>query len=368
VGPSLDILGGQAVQLDRLRRRLADVPSLRVGFVAVNPRLPGPFRLLQRVKYVRTVATSIAYVAGLLRAIPASDVIQAFSASYWSYLLAPFPAMVLGRMFGKAVILNYRSGEAEDHLRRSRHTARVSMRLAHAIVVPSAYLVEVFARHGLTATAIPNFVDVEAIPHRERVSPRPVLLSNRNLESLYNVACAIRAFARVQREYPEASLIIAGDGRERAHLEALVQELGLRHVDFRGRLPSEQMTRLYDEADIYLNSPNIDNMPNSILEAFAAGLPVVSTSAGGIPRIVRDGENGLLAAPDDHEALAAAALRLLREPGLAHRLARSARAECLEKYVWAAVAAKWEDEYFTVARRARITAAADAVAVPPAAT
>jgi glycosyltransferase involved in cell wall biosynthesis len=170
---------------------------------------------------------------------------------------------------------------------------------------------------------------------------RPHFLSNRNFEPLYNVACTLRAFARVQREYPEASLVVAGDGTQRASLEALAAELGVRNVRFAGRTPPAEMPALYDAADVYLNSPDIDNMPNSVIEAFAAGLSVVTTDAGGIPFIVRHEENGLMVRSGDDEALAAQALRLLRDERLAARLSLRARQECLERYVWPAVREAW---------------------------
>lgn len=361
VGPSLDILGGQAVQLARLKERLGTLPELEVDFLAVNPRLPGPLRALQRVKYLRTVATSVAYVGSLVRELRRYDVVHAFSASYWSFVLAPLPAMLVGRLAGCGVILNYRSGEAEDHLHRWRRSAIPGMRLAHEIVVPSGYLVSVFASFGLRATAIANFVDVAGLPYRERPHPSPVFLSNRNFEPLYNVACTLRAFARIQREIPEARLILVGGGSQTGELRRLTVELGLRDVDFRGQLPPERMAGVYDEADVYLNSPNIDNMPGSIIEAFAAGLPVVSTHAGGIPYVVRHGENGLLVACDDADALAESAVRVVREPGLAARLAAVARQECLERYVWGAVEKAWVRVYKDVAARAgRLRHAADA--------
>ncbi len=77
------------------------------------------------------------------------------------------------------------------------------------------------------------------------------------------------------------------------------------------------MAALYYASDIYLMSPNADNMPLSLLECFAAGLPIVSSKAGGIPNIVEDQQTGLLFQPNDHQAMAACALRLLEEPGLA---------------------------------------------------
>src|SRR5690606_5418823 len=182
VAPSLDILGGQAVQAKRLLERLSAQPAVRVEFLPVNPRLPGPLRMLQRIKYVRTLVTETVYLATLLLRLPRIDVAHIFSASYFSFLLAPAPALLIARLFGKKTLLNYRSGEAEDHLSRWRRTALPVLRRADRIVVPSGYLVDVFARFGLEAEAIPNFVDFDLFRFRERDPLRPVFLANRNLE------------------------------------------------------------------------------------------------------------------------------------------------------------------------------------------
>ncbi|HZF66964.1 MAG TPA: glycosyltransferase family 4 protein [Gemmatirosa sp.] len=348
VGPSLDILGGQAVQLQRLLTRLREVESLELHFVPVNPRLPGPLSALQRVKYVRTLVTEATYVASLLRRVPGFDVVHAFSASYSSFLLAPAPAVLAARMLGRRSLVNYRSGEADDHLGRSA-IARRLLGMADAIVVPSGYLVDVFARHGLEARSIFNFVEVERIPYRRRPTPRPVFLSNRNLEPMYNVACVLRAFARIQREVPQAELLVAGFGSQRAPLEALAVERGLRNVTFVGRVRPEEMPALYDRADVYLMSPNIDNMPNSVIEAYAAGLPVVTSDAGGVPYIVEHDRTGLLVPRDDDAALAAGALRVLREPGLAARLTDAGREAVLARYTWPAVRDAWTRLYHELA-------------------
>ncbi len=344
VGPSMDILGGQAVQVQRLLRRLGELDGFVVEFLPVNPRLPGPLRLLQRVKYVRTVVTSMAYVISLLWRLRSVDVVHAFSASYTSYLLAPLPAMAIGRMYGKQIVLNYRSGEADDHLARSRF-ARWTMRLAHEIVVPSGYLVDVFSRFGLHARAILNFVDLDRLDYRERRTVRPRVLSNRNLEPMYNVACSLRAFAIVQQQHADARLTVVGEGSQRKELERLASTLGLRNVTFAGKVLPDRMREYYSDADIYLNSPNIDNMPNSVIEAFAAGLPVVSTDAGGIPYVVRHGDIGFLSRCDDHESLGGQMLELLREPGLAAAVSARARRESLTRYVWPAVAVEWKRLY-----------------------
>lgn len=346
VAPSLDILGGQAIQAQRLLIKLQQETALDVEFLPINPRLPAALRWLQDIKYVRTVVTSVSYIALLLTRIPRYDVIHIFSASYLSFVLAPTPAILISKLFRKKSLLNYRSGEAEDHLRRWK-SAVATIRLVDKIVVPSGYLVDVFSRFGLAAHSIFNFVDTARFQYRRRSSLRPVFLSNRNLEPLYNVGCVLRAFALVQQRFPDASLTVAGDGSQRRELEALSKTLELRNVSFIGRVAPEQMPALYRDADIYLNSPNIDNMPGSIIEAFASGLPVVTTEAGGIPYIVRSGENGLLVRCNDHEAMARAAIHLLEDNSFAEQLTNEALDDC-SQYAWSAVREQWIDLYYGV--------------------
>lgn len=344
VAPSLRILGGQAVQANYLLENLSREPMFDVSFVPHNPRFPGPFRLLQKIKYVRTLATSLVYCINLLLKIPRHDIIHVFSASYLSFLLAPTPAIFIGRLFGKKVILNYHSGEAEDHLRCWPRTSVPIMKLADELIVPSPYLAGVFRKFGLQAHAISNVVDQEQFNFRERKPLRPIFLSNRNLYLLYNVACTLRAFARIQQRFPEAKLIVAGGGRQRPYLESLASELKLQNVEFRGLVSPGKMNELYDEADIYLNSSNIDNMPGSIIESFACGLPVVSTNAGGIRYIVTHGRTGLLVPKNDFEAMASWAIRLLETPELAESIARNAYEEC-PAYTWPAVRETWVAAY-----------------------
>src|SRR5262245_9137321 len=97
VAPSLDILGGQAVQASCILSYLKLEPDLVVGFLPINLRLPGVLRSLQSIKYVRTVVTSLLYVATLVVEVRRYDVVHIFSASYLSFLLAPAPALLIGK-------------------------------------------------------------------------------------------------------------------------------------------------------------------------------------------------------------------------------------------------------------------------------
>jgi glycosyltransferase involved in cell wall biosynthesis len=365
--PSLDILGGQSRQAVRLLEGLGRESDLEIGFVPHNPRLPGIFRLLQKIKYVRTVVTTLYCIALLLWRVRQYDIIHVFSASYYSYSLSVIPALFNSRLYGKKSILNYRSGEAEDHLENWR-TAVPTIRWADEIVVPSGYLVDVFARYGLRARAIHNIVELDRFSYRERVPLRPKFLTSRLLEPLYNIPCVLRAFAIIQQQYPEATLTIAADGFLRSELEQLARDLKLRKAEFIGFVPFEKMPALYDAADIYLSATNIDNMPSSITESMACGLNVVTTDGGGaIPYIMTNEVTGLIVAREDHEAMAAAAIRLLNDSDLALRLVRNAH-ESSRKFTWPHIRDEWLKVYRELADSKSFSLSTDNHTVPLAKT
>jgi len=339
VAPSMGILGGQAVQADRLLRAWSGDPVVLAWLVPINPTPPGILRRAVAIKYVRTAATQAFYWPLLLRELRRADVVHVFSASYLSFLLAPLPAVLVAKLLGKPVVLNYHSGEAPDHLRRSA-IARRTLRWVERNVVPSRFLGEVFAGFGIRAEVIPNTVDMDQFRFRIRAPLRPHVLSTRNFEPLYNVACTLRAFRIVQDRYPEATLTLVGAGSEGQHLRELAGELRLEHVRFVGRVPPDEIRRYYDEADIYLQTPDIDNMPLSVLEAFASGCAVVSTNAGGVPAILTNEKHGLLVDRGDYHAAAECVLRLLADPALAGRLTATARESCAD-YQWNVVRSRW---------------------------
>ncbi len=342
VAPTLDILGGQGVQARSLAQALGS-DGFEVLFVPVNPRFPKGLRWLRRIPLARTLLNQCLYLAKLIK-LRKADVVHVYSASYWSFLLAPAPAILVSRWFGKPVILNYHSGEAADHLATWGLRVHPWLRRVNEIVVPSTYLQNVFARHGYQARVVRNIVDTSGFHYRERSKLQPLLLSNRNLESHYCVGTTLKAFALLRKKWPQARLKVAGYGSERARLEQWVRTERLGGVEFVGRIEPEAMPQLYDEADIFVNASVIDNQPISILEAFAAGLPVVSTPVGDIPAMLQNQQNGTLVPRDDPAAMAAAIALLLETPDEALTMTRRARAE-VEQYTWAEVRSAWTDVY-----------------------
>lgn len=342
VAPTLDsTLGGQAVQASRLLEKLNEEPNLRVDIQSIGPKF---FPKLQQIKFLRTILTLLKFWFDIFVKIPKYDVVHIFSAAHFSFLLTPTASVLVAKIFGKKTILNYRSGQIKRHFANWHKTLKPTLRLFDKIIVPSGYLVKMFAEHGFEARAIYNFVDAERFNFRERTRLRPVFLSNRLLEELYNIPCILRAFAIIQKKYTDAKLIVASFGDQRESLERLARELELENVEFIGKVEPEKMPALYDSIDIYLNSPNTDNMPGSIIECYAAGVPVVTTNAGGIPYILEHEKTGLMVEVNDHEALAREAMRLLEDQKFADKIIADARLYG-RKFTWEAVRHEWTSVY-----------------------
>jgi nucleoside-diphosphate-sugar epimerase/glycosyltransferase involved in cell wall biosynthesis len=349
VGPALaQWQGGQEVQADLLCRHWREEAGIRVVFVAHNPPLPRSLSWAERFPGLRTVARLPARLLALWRAAGQCDIVHIFSASHSSFVLATLPAWCAARLRGRPAVIHYHSGRADDHLSRS-WLARSVLRTADAVVVPSPYLAEVFEGYSVRTTIVPNVVDARGLRYRPRRSALPRLVCTRNFDAKYAVDIVVRAFAEVKAACPSAQLILAGRGPEEAAIRRLVRELDLGGVEFCGVVPRDGIGDLLDRADVFVNASRVDNMPISILEAFAAGVPVVSAASGGIPFLVAHERTGLLSPTGDVPALAHNVLRVIGNPALAGRLTENARRES-SRYEWPAVRGEWLRLYRSLAR------------------
>jgi glycosyltransferase involved in cell wall biosynthesis len=343
VAPSLRYVGGQSVQADLLLRHWQNDPDIDISFLAVDPPLPRALAWAEGIPGLRTILREPIYFWHLWRGLKDVDVAHIFSASYWSFLLAPAPAWFVAKMRGGKTLINYHSGEARDHLQRFR-SAKFVLSRVDKIVVPSGYLVDVFREFGLTAFAVPNIVDLAQFRYRERIPLRPHLVCTRGFSAYYRVDVVVRAFAEVKKEYPEAQLDLVGNGPLEADIRKLVSDLNLTGVKFTGVAPYREIGKHYDQADIFINASWLDNMPLSVIEAYASGTPVVTTSPECMPYLVKHERTGLLSPVGDEKALAANVIRLLRDPALAAHIAQNARDES-ENYTWEAVREQWLNTY-----------------------
>lgn len=332
IGPLPPPSGGMANQTLQLQRLLQE-EGVVVELVQVN----APYRpqWIGGIRGLRAVARLLPYLATLWRAIGRADVVHLMANSGWSWHLFAAPAIWIGRLRGTPVVVNYRGGFAGNFLARQAPWVRFSMRRAARLIVPSGFLRAVFAEHGMAADIVPNIVDTGRFsPGGDLAGVPPAILVARNLEPIYDNASAIRALALVRERVPHAHLVLAGMGPEEARLKRLAESLNVGNsVRFTGRVETAQMPALYRGVRVSLNPSLVDNMPNSVLEALAVGVPVVSTRVGGVPYIVEHEKTALLVEPGAVVSMAEAIVRILTEPALAERL-RVAGFETADMYTW----------------------------------
>lgn len=360
VGPLPPPSGGMANQTRQLARLLAQ-EGVEVDMVQVN----APYRpqWVGSLRGVRALFRLIPFLANLWTTAGRVQLFHVMANSGWAWHLCAAPAIWVARLRRVPVVVNYRGGYAEEFFAHSFFWVGPTMRLAQRLVVPSGFLHQVFARFGLSAEVVPNVIDLSRFaPRAESSAARPAaphLVVTRNLEPIYDIGTALRALAIVSRSRPAARMTIAGSGPERERLGELARSLGVSdHVTFTGPLDNDRIGALYQQADLFLNPSLVDNMPISILEALASGVPVVSTGVGGIPFLVEHRKTALLVAAQDADGMAAALLELLDDPAQAARLARAGR-DSVQQYAWPNVRGRLFDVYARVLQGTPAPAAAE---------
>lgn len=339
VGPLAPPAGGMAMQTAQLAKLLQG-SGAHVEVVQTNSPYKPTFA--GRVPVLRALVRLLPYVIKVWRAAGRNHVLHLMANSGWSWHLSAAPAIWIAHWRGTPVVVNYRGGGAAEFLQGSAGVVRTSMRRAARLIVPSAFLQQVFAQFGIPAEVVPNIIDLQLYqPVAAAASNKgsaPHLIVTRNLEPIYDNQTALRVLAMVRRQLPDATLTIAGTGPELARLQALARELGVEEcVSFAGRLGRTEMAALYRQATLMLNTSLTDNMPNSVLEALASGVPVVSTDVGGVPYLLTHEQTALLVKPQQPEQMAAAVLRLLQNAQLRDSLVANGLQD-VQRYTWPCVA------------------------------
>ena len=353
VGPLPPPFGGMANQMRQLAQLLRD-EGVVVELIQVN----SPYRpqWAGRIKGIRAVFRLFPYLIHLWQSANKVQLFHVFANSGWSWHLFAAPAIWIARLKKKPVIINYRGGEADAFFDKDFFWVRPSLYRTNAIVVPSGFLEAVFQKRGFSSSIVPNIIDLSRFSvgtNTKNLSKTnsPHILVARNLELIYDNATALRAFSIVIKHFPSAQLTITGSGPERQTLENLVVELGLQDaVTFTGRVDNNDMAALYQSSDIMVNPSLADNMPISVLEALASGVPVVSTNVGGVPFLVVHDNTALLVPVQDPAAMADAILVLLNNPTKARQI-RSAGLNVVKNYSWPEVRSRLLGVYENVLRK-----------------
>tara|TARA_B110000503_G_scaffold34861_2_gene56931 strand:- start:58621 stop:59700 length:1080 start_codon:yes stop_codon:yes gene_type:complete len=346
VGPLPPPNGGMAMQTLQLAHLLTH-EGLDVELVQTNaPYWPA---VAGELKGLRALFRFLPYLWRVWRMAGRTDVIHLMANSGWSWQLFAAPVIWIGWLRSTPVIVNYRGGEAREYLAASARWVKPSLARTAQLVVPSGFLRQVFSEFGVVAAIIPNIIDLETFYPASHQPQDTVftLVITRNLEPIYGLETAIRALALAREQVPDIQLKIAGSGPQGPELERLVEHLGLGNaVVFLGRLERQQIVALYHSAHAMVNPSRVDNMPNSVLEALACGVPVISTDVGGVPYIVEDGHTALLVPRDDAPAMAQAVIKLYTNSALRGEL-REKGCRAVAQYAWDEVKPLWLALYNT---------------------
>ena len=336
-GHTVRVLVRRAADEDRLAERLPGAKPLfplraAARFVALARR--GRFDVVHLHESDGVLVAMAVRLARLLgRPAGAARVVATLQVSYRRERWAVRPLVVDGRTVARPT-----AGERLFAWVRApllSLAGRLTSRLADAVVAPSrATAEELESDYGCrVAAVIGNGVTPLELPPRPPAGGGVELLYAGRLRTRKAVAVLVEAFARLRERAPATRLRLAGDGEQRPALEDQARRLGLgESVRFEGAVPHDRMPELYAAADVFCLPSLYEGFPLAILEAMAAGLPVVATRVAGNPEAVEDGVHGRLVAPEDPAGLAAALLELVEDEEGRREMGRRARRRVEEEF------------------------------------
>jgi len=256
----------------------------------------------------------------------------------------------------KKVVLTLHGGGLPELSVRHPLCLKQVLSSADVVVTPSGFIQSSLAEMRNDIKLIPNPIDLSHAEFHLRTNISPNLIWVRAFNHVYNPDLAPKVVKSLETEYPDIKLIMVGpDSRDGSlvRMLALARELSVQNrIEVVGGKPHDDIPSWLSKADIFINTTNYDNMPSSVLEAMACGLPVVSTNVGGIPWLILDGVDGLLVPPDDPVAMANAIRKILIDPDLSASLSENARQKA-QMHDWSVILPQWESLLLSVLDKSR---------------
>ena len=325
IGNALSQSGKSITTIEVLNERLGDFCSIKIASNKSNKIL----RLLDMIKAVVSNRSWADYI-----------LIDTYSTTNFYYALI---ISQLARWFNIKYIPILHGGNLENRLKNSKKISDVIFNNAYRLVSPSNFLKNVFEDYGFNNVLyIPNAIELENFEFQNRDIKTVKLLWLRSFSEIYNPKLAVLVLEELINRGCQAELTMVGpeiDGSmEASRVLAKTKNL---NVNFTGKLDRKRWTNLAEDCNIFINTTNFDNMPVSVIEAMALGLPVVSTNVGGLPYLITHEKEGLLVPPNDVCAMSEAIIRLIEDKNLKDSIVNNAR-EKVEQFDWEAVKPKWK--------------------------
>ncbi|WP_055445310.1 glycosyltransferase family 4 protein [Lacinutrix himadriensis] len=254
-------------------------------------------------------------------------------------------ALIVGQIC-RALKLKYipilHGGNLPSRLDSSPFLSDLIFKNAYKNISPSVYLLEAFKKKGYENIAfIPNTIEIEKYPFKARNLETIELLWVRSFSKIYNPSLAIDIVKRLKEEGIPATLCMVGPDSDGTlqEVKQLAKTLNVA-VTFTGKLPKEEWINLSEKYTVFINTTNFDNMPVSVIEAMALGLPVVSTNVGGMPFLMENNKEGILVEKGNIADFVSAIKGLVDAPKKAEIIASNARKK-VETFDWEMVKLKW---------------------------
>lgn len=256
---------------------------------------------------------------------------------YYAVIIA-----ALCRFFNLPYIPILHGGKLPDRLHNSRRLSNSLFGKAFANVAPSNYTLHHFQKAGFHKLSyIPNTLEIAKYPFKQRASIRASLLWVRSFSEIYNPLLALEIVEILKNKGLDVSLCMVGPDKD-GTLETCKRKAAQLDlpITFTGMLPKKEWIQRSKEFDIFINTTNHDNMPISVMEAMALGMPVVSTNVEGMPFLIENGMEGSLVPPNRADAFVAAIESLIANPLKTQTMAKNARAK-METLDWQVVKQSW---------------------------
>lgn len=240
----------------------------------------------------------------------------------------------------KRVVMVLHGGALPEFFARHEDWSRHVLSQAHRIVVPSSYLAETTDRLGFSATIVPNPVDLDAVAFRLRATCAPKVLWLRAFHEIYRPELAVATVHALRERGIDVRLTMVGPDRgARNEVESLIKRLGLQaHVELLGQAGPSEKRALFEQHDVFLTTSSVDNFPVSVLEAGAAGLPVVAARVGGLPAML---EGSADVVEGNARALSEAIANLVNDAGRATHRSQAGRVMA-EQSALDVIADRWQ--------------------------
>ena len=257
-----------------------------------------------------------------------------------------FVCAMLCRLIGLRYLPILRGGDLPKMLLKNKIVSKMIFSYSKINISPSLYMKSKFQEIGLQTKYIPNSIDIAKYKFKHRKKCKPKFLWVRSFHKVYNPEMAIKVFYEIKKKIPSAQLCMVGPDKDGSMIECkeLVKKLNIYDcVYFTEILSKEDWTNMSSQYDIFLNTTNFDNQPVSVIEAMALGLPIVSTNAGGLPYLHKNGSDALLNNKNDVNGMTKSALRIINDNEMASKLSLNARKKA-ENFDWTMVQTCWQKE------------------------